>query len=266
MLFVFGCERLHWPAACSSGQDMFRYQVVALLVSIGASSARAEAVSGGDVVGHFPFVEVGAIAGLTSTSLPESVESEFGGLAGVGAQLHLDLHRALVNVEGAYNLSSGDLAWMTRGEIILGSGLGLRSKHNLVKSIQDSTPDSSGRYTRTTEYYVHKHVPLFVGLAAGLSFWRLSDSSGESATVPAFDVDFAVRSPQWELVLGPQYEFATGSLGLHISAGLALPVGSRLLFARFVFDTHPGERMEAIDRRLDIVALFALGTGASIGL
>ena len=234
-----------------------------------------------DVVGHFPRLSVSLVTGfdmtpvnfVDSTGLMQN-DSTFNLIAAPDVMTHIDAHAFLIELEGMYN-PVGDLRWVGRAHVTVG----LRSKANVVKSMHDSPVDSSGYYTRTTEYYVHKFVPIYYGFTGGLSLWGFDTTtwtsyadptdmhSRDGAVAPVADAGFTIRSPQVELTVAPQIDLSTGNMGLHWAFGLAFPIGQYPLFFRFSGDHLFGDDpVDNTGRRTAMIVMLSLGLGSSLGI
>jgi hypothetical protein len=254
-----------------------------------AAAARADDDVSGDTVGHFPLARLGLVGGFDFAPVPYAdlsgapdTHDDFGGVLAPELELHLDTQAMLVNLTGVYNVVGGNVGWMGRAEIVMGKVLGLRTTHNVIKSISDSAPDSSGEYTRTTETYVHLHVPMYFGVSAAASVWGVGEVSytapsytvpegvtntRSAAVVPAVDVGLTLQSPQLELSVGPLLELSTGSWGLHWAYGMGLPIGDRLLWFRFTGDHVLGsDELDNSGRRMGTTMMFAMGMSTGLGL
>lgn len=234
-----------------------------------------------DVIGHFPRLSVSFITGfdmtpvnfVDSTGLMQN-DTTFNLIAAPDVMTHIDAHAFLIELEGFYN-PAGDLRWLGRAHVIVGA----RSTANVVKSWHDSPADSSGYFTRTTEYYVHKLVPIYYGFTGGVSVWDFDTTtwtsyadatdthSRDAAAVPVIDAGFTIRSPQVELTVAPQMELSTGTMGLHWAFGLALPIGQYPLFFRCSGDHLFGDDpVDNSGRRTAMMVMFSLGLGSSLGI
>lgn len=255
-----------------------------MALALVASTSQARA----DTEAHFPWARLGLAGGFSVAPVPHqelsgapASKGVFAGIVGPMLDVHLDTGPVLINLEGVYNAVRGGVEWTGRGEIVLGAGLGTRTTHNLIKSISDSSPSSSGHVTRTTEYYTHKHVPFFIGLAAGASVFRVAEVSytapsydveggvtntRAAATLSRVDAGFKMMSPQLELSVSPLAELTTRSYGVRWVYGMALPVGDHPFFFRFSGDHVLGDDpLDNSGRRLSTVMMFALGLGTGLG-
>jgi hypothetical protein len=258
--------------------------VVIALVSLRAS-ASADAPKPGDIIGKFPLLEAGVTGGFSLAPIPTmtlagtpDTHDSISGLLGPTVQLHVDARKFLFNATGTYNVVGGELAWMGRAEIVLGAGLGIRTTHNVIKSISRTT--SGGYTTTTTEHYVHKHVPMLIGLSAGAQIMRANATSYTKVTstgtmtyareadfVPAIDIGFTLQSPQIALTVAPMFVPTTSSYGLHWSYGMAFPMSGLSMFFRFSGDHYFGDDpLDNSGRRLGVVVLGTLGIGSSMGV
>lgn len=262
-----------------------------LVVGLGCAAlpSLAYAQPSGDTVGHFPYAQAGIVGAFSIAPIPYATLSgapdshdDFGGLVGPQVEIHVDARAFLLNVEGTYNLVGGGVGWMGRAQVVLGKGLGLRTKHHVVKSISDSKPDYAGNYTRTTEWYTHKHVPMFIGVSAAASVWQIAEASytapsytepngvtntREAAVMPMIDAGFTMISPQLELTLAPLLDLSTGSFGIHWAYGMALPIGDHPFYFRFTGDHIVGDDpMDNSGRRMSATLMCAIGFGTGLGV
>ena len=253
-------------------------------VLAGGSLARAEPPPG-DRVGRFPPILLGVVGGLGISPVPYELSSGapsthdvFSGILGPEAYLHVDARAFLVTVQGMVNVVGSNPRWMTRGQIVLGKGLGFRTTHNVLKSMSDRSV-GGGYVVRTTEHYVHKHVPMFIGLSGGVTLWGVGEAEYESylsgptgltrdaALLPTVDVGITLKSPQFEIMVAPMYELATASRGLRWAYGMAFPVGDRPLFFRFSGDHVFGDDpLDQSGRRMSTILLVTLGSGSGMQL
>lgn len=259
---------------------MPRALMTVLIVIAAGGRASADDPGEGDEVGHFPLLSAGMVGGfdMTPVSFTDSTgaaqtNTTFGAIGGVQVLSDLDTHACLVELEGIAN-PFGDLRWMTRAHVIFG----IRSHAHLVKSISDTTPDSSGYFTRTTEYYVHKYLPIYYGFTAGVSLWGFDTTtwtsyadatdqhSRDPSVVAVIDAGFTIRSPQIELTLAPAYDVAGGNTGLHWAFGMALPIGDHPLYFRFSGDHLFGDDpVDNSGRRTQNIFMMTLGLGSGLG-
>ena len=249
------------------------------------SPVRASEVGPGDTVGRFPWARLGIVGGLNGAPIPyptlggdPDTKTDLVGIVGPQLDLYLGGGPALLNVQGIYNALGSGVRWMGRGELVLGA----RTTHNVLKSMSDSAPNSSGYVTRTTEHYVHKHVPLLIGVAAGASVWRVSEVSYTfpsygveggvtntrgAATLTTIDASFKLISPQVELGIGPLLELPSKSYGVRWVYGMAFPVGDRPFYFRFSGDHVLGsDPLDNSGRRLGMAVMLSLGMGTGMGL
>lgn len=229
--------------------------------------------------GHFPILRVGGIAGISGVPIPtddpDDPQDTYGPIVGVDVHAHIDARAFLLNFEGIFNVLDGDVWWVGRGQIVLGTLLGGRSWANVIKSM--SQTQSGNVVTTTTEWYTHKKLPVFYGLHAGASVYGVRESSSpsyaieqrtrEPATVPVLDVGFTLMSPQIELMLAPAFDLASGSKGLRWAYGMAFPIGNKPLFFRFNGDHFFGSDPEdGSGRRLGWTLLLSIGLGTGMGI
>jgi hypothetical protein len=256
-------------------------KVLASLVGAMVAGATAHADDPPNTVGHFPILSAGLIGGFNMTpvgytSSLGSMETAdaFNGILGPDVVAEIDSHAFLLELEGFYS-AFGDLRWGTRAHVILGK----RSTHNVIKSIQDSAVSSSGYYTRTTEYYVHKYLPIYYGFTAGASLLSLDTTtwtsyadtsdvhSRDAAMAAVADAGLTIRSPQLELTVAPAYEVTRGNVGLHWAFGMAFPIGDHPLYFRFTGDHLFGDDpLDNSGRRTSFIMMLSLGIGSSLGL
>jgi hypothetical protein len=254
--------------------------LIGLLVAVPPASADE---------GHFSLLRGGFGAGFTDAPVPFADLSDapdshdaFGGVVAPFLQVQLDARVALISVEGMYNLVRQGAEWNGRGEIVFAKLLGLRTSHNLVKSISDSSPDSSGNVTRTVETYTNLTVPMIFGLSAGFSIWHLSEVSytapsytvpegvtntRSAATIETLDVGATLRSPQLEVSLAPMKDFTSGSWGIRWSYGMALPIGDYPFWFRFTGDHLLGSNpLDNSGKRMSATLMLVIGFGTGLGL
>lgn len=249
------------------------------------SPVRASEVQPGDTVGRFPWARLGIAGGFSGVPIPyvglsegPTAKTDLAGLVGPQLDLYLGGGPALLNVQGVYNALGSGVRWMGRGELVLGA----RTTHNVLKSMSESAPNASGYSTRTTEHYVHKHVPLLIGVAAGASAWRVAEVSYTSpsyaveggvtntrgaATLTTIDAGFKLISPQIELGIGPLLELPSKSYGVRWVYGMAFPVGDRPFYFRLSGDHVLGsDPLDNSGRRLGMAVMLSLGLGTGLGL
>jgi hypothetical protein len=255
------------------------------VVTLAALAAPVRADSTG--MGHFPYVEAGFTGGFSMIPIPITsvtvtgtgeTHDSFSGIAGPTLQVHLDARKFLFNAIGTYNLVGDDLEWTGRAEIVLAAGLGFRTKHNLIKSINRTSDGST--VTTTTEYYVNKHVPMVIGLSAGVAMTRVNAvsfttfrTSGdvtfarEAAFVPAIDVGFTVQSPQLAFTIAPLFVPTTSSFGFRWAYGMSFPISSVTMFFRLAGDHILGDDpLDNSGRALGMAVVGTLGIGTSMGV
>ena len=256
-------------------------RLLAALVFVMVAGATARADDPDTIVGHFPYLSAGLIGGFnmtpvgyTDSSSAMQTANSFNGILGPDVVAEIDTHKSLLELEGFYS-PVGDLRWGARAHVIFG----FRSTHNVIKSIQDSPVSSSGYYTRTTEYYVHKYVPVYYGFTAGaslLSFdtttWtsyaNSSDAySRDAAMATIVDAGLAIRSPQLELTVAPAYEVTRGNWGMHWAFGMAFPIGDHPFYFRISGDHLFGDDpYDNSGRRTAFIMMLSLGLGSSLGV
>ena len=241
-----------------------------------ADTAAADPLPPGAVLGRFPKVEVGLLGGFGMTPIPyvsgtgtEDTYDNLTGVVGPSVQLHLDAKRFLVNVEGLYNVAQSEVGLLARGQVVFGSGLGLRTRHNVLKSM------STTNGVTTTEHYVNKHVPMLIGLSAGATVATLGETRLErgmmptgrpSALVSMIDAGFTLQSPQIQLTAAPLVEMGTGSFGFHWSFGMSFPVGNKSLFFRTTgHHVFGGDPQDLTGRRMQALVLCTIGLGGGYG-
>ena len=245
-----------------------------------ADTPTTSSVPSPDVVVHFPLLWVALIGGFDSTPVGYTAANgasdslnALNGIVGPDVIMHVDTNAFLLELEGFYN-PAGDLRWTARAH----ATFGFRDTHHLIRSISDSPANSSGYYTETTTYYVHKFVPVYLGLTAGISLWGFGTTTATSyadstplgsrgpAVVPVLDAALAVRSPQIEFTVGPEYSASGGNLGLRFALGVAFPIGEYPLFFRSTVDDLFGDDpTDNSGRRTSIITTFSLGMGSSLG-
>ena len=255
------------------------HSLPALLLVGFTATAHADAIQPErDVMGRFPILEAGLVAGFSMTPIPYTMldaHDNLSGLAGPDLHAHVDARTFLLNLQGFYNVANTDTAWKARAQLVVGA----RTKHRVLKSMHDSTPTSSGSFTRTTEHYLHKHVPMIIGVSAGASVVRVNETSytsafGDSnlrpaATLPMIDAGFTLQSPQIKLTVGPLVSITDKIYGAHWEFGMSFPVGSMSLFWRLSGDHLVGDDpLDNSGRRFGalVLATFGLAPGYGVGL
>lgn len=187
-----------------------------------------EEMVGKPAIGQFPYVDLGLDVAMADTHGDAPVSSSL--LPKV--RLHQPIGPVLLSLEGRYNVSGGDVAWMSRAEIVLGMPL----THRMVNSLSDlGTVPAVGSANRRLQTYV--------GLATGISLWKMHSASSEAAlgdgtatpggVAPVLDIGLTARSPQFEFTLSYLHEFETVAKGVRMVMAYGIPVADRIAFIEF---------------------------------